>query len=510
MNNLKSLIIPVGVMIALGFISFTLLFILTVNQSDDAATKVEIRILQSHYLELSKRLRAVTEDNTWWTAAYENIAVNFNEAWIRDNISDDREVAEGKFIFGTDDQILYTDMTGRLPTPNTFLDKGLEELLTSLTLSETNALNSIAIYQYFDGRLFNIGIGLVQESFLDGRREQFDPKRAPALVLIDEVTEEEITATGITLNLNRFHLSNAFNNDDTVVKVDDSFYDTVIGNGEPLYFTWKSKTLASDIIAKLSFPTLLIILVLCATFIWFYRNATAMVNDLNEANRAKSDFLANMSHEIRTPLNAIMGFTEMVRQETFGKVEGDKNKEYLNIVQSSSHHLLTLINEILDLSKVEAGEMEVVLEKFDIVDEVGASIDTLKRLASEKGIKIHKNLTETTIECDKKLFVQSIINILSNAIKFTPPDGNIHVKSHYVDNFVVIDIKDDGLGMTPEELQTALVHFGQVQSGYARSNTGTGLGLTLVTKFMELLDGRMEITTEKGLGTTVSLFFPMK
>jgi signal transduction histidine kinase len=226
------------------------------------------------------------------------------------------------------------------------------------------------------------------------------------------------------------------------------------------------------------------------------------------ANKVKSTFLANMSHEIRTPLNSIIGFTELVKSEVYGKVEGDKNKEYLEIVETSSHHLLALINDILDLSKVAAGQVEIYHEFMEVEREITKCVSTVKQLATNKSLIIDTQLEDIEIESDVKLFTQILINVLSNAIKFTPENGKVTIKNYNVGEELIVEIIDTGIGMDEEEIEIALSQFGQVQTAYTREHDGTGLGLPLVKKFMKALGGHLEIKSKKDVGTKIFLFFP--
>ncbi len=352
-----------------------------------------------------------------------------------------------------------------------------------------------------------MGISLIQKSDDEDTKAKLPPQRRTALIFIDELKQEELAALGSSIALENLHIASVVQEGQASLNIDLTLNDHILGDGESIFIVWTPLTLSNDMFNSLWLPSLIILILLTITFILFFRNAAVIVTNLQKANATKSDFLANMSHEIRTPLNAIIGFSEMVATELFGKVEGKKNKEYLRIVQSSGLHLLTLINEILDLSKVEAGQMEVYLEPLDIKTEIDHCLSTMQPLARDKKLQIDTALTDITIESDKKLFRQSIINLLSNAIKFTEHGGSIRIKNSSIVNYTVIEIADTGVGMDEAELAVALDQFGQVQSSYTRNHTGSGLGLTLVNKFMELLEGRMEITSEKDIGTTVKLFF---
>jgi signal transduction histidine kinase/DNA-binding response OmpR family regulator len=238
--------------------------------------------------------------------------------------------------------------------------------------------------------------------------------------------------------------------------------------------------------------------------------------NLDQANRTKSAFLANMSHELRTPLNAIIGFSEVLEDQTFGALNA-KQAKYVSNVRNSGKHLLNMINDILDLSKIEAGKLELRREKFPLGATVDGIVSIVKVLAGKKSItldyEIDPELTE--IEADPKHFKQVIYNLLSNAVKFTPEGGKVHLKAllgkgkepnrHWVE----IAVSDTGIGIAPEDHGKIFSEFQQVDDSYSRQQEGTGLGLALSKKLVELHGGEIRFTSEKGKGSTFIFSIPL-
>lgn len=231
------------------------------------------------------------------------------------------------------------------------------------------------------------------------------------------------------------------------------------------------------------------------------------------ANRAKSAFLANMSHELRTPLNAIIGFSEMMIKETFGALGHDKYKEYLGDVHASAEHLLEIINEVLDMSKIEAGRIELDESGVDI----GEMIDSVTRMMASRAfgsnLKINIDVPANLpgITADQRLVRQIFINLLSNAVKFSRPGGNIDVHAEILkDGRLQVDIRDEGVGIPTSKINRAMEPFGQVsdRAENAQYQQGTGLGLPLAKAMIELHDGKMKLESEEGKGTRVSIIFP--
>jgi GAF domain-containing protein len=240
-----------------------------------------------------------------------------------------------------------------------------------------------------------------------------------------------------------------------------------------------------------------------------FREIEDKSRQIEAANRHKSEFLANMSHELRTPLNAIIGFSEVLGEKLFGELN-EKQAEYTDDILSSGRHLLSLINEILDLSKVEAGRMELEVATFDLP----LAIDNARTFVRERATKHGINLDVTVDERlgdfvgDERKIKQVLLNLLSNAVKFTPEGGRIGIKATQADGSVEISVSDTGIGIAPEDQPKIFEEFRQVGSDYAHKVEGTGLGLTLAKKFVELHGGRIWVESEIGKGSTFSFSLP--
>ncbi len=228
------------------------------------------------------------------------------------------------------------------------------------------------------------------------------------------------------------------------------------------------------------------------------------------ATRAKSEFLANMSHELRTPLTAVMGFSEVLLREIPGTLN-EKQKEYLQDIYQSGEHLLNLINDILDLSKIEAGRLELELERFDIEGLIEESLIFFKEKAMRHNIRIQKRLGEGIGElyADKRKVKQVIVNLLSNAFKFTPDGGTITVEVQRQDNEVVFSVEDTGPGISEEDQKRLFKPFEQLQSPLTKKVKGTGLGLHLSKRLVELHGGRIWVKSELGKGSRFSFTIPI-
>jgi PAS domain S-box-containing protein len=234
-------------------------------------------------------------------------------------------------------------------------------------------------------------------------------------------------------------------------------------------------------------------------------------DEAERANRSKSEFLASMSHELRTPMNAIIGFSDMLKSGLFGELGSDKNKEYVEDINDAGKHLLSLINGVLDISKIEAGKEEVDARETDISFVLNQCWDMVQILAHEKELELTKDLPGhfPTIRMDRQHLFQIFVNLLSNAIKFTPRMGRIEISATVKDSrSITIKIVDTGVGIAPEDIPRVMEDFERGGHVMTRTESGTGLGLPLVKRLVELNGGTIKIFSELEKGTTVILNFP--
>jgi signal transduction histidine kinase len=235
-----------------------------------------------------------------------------------------------------------------------------------------------------------------------------------------------------------------------------------------------------------------------------------LYRELEAASRHKSEFLANMSHELRTPLNAIIGFSEVLDDRMFGELN-EKQAQYVRVVLNSGRHLLSLINDILDLSKVEAGRMELELGTFSLQMALENALTLIHDRAARHGLTVELTVNETLgdVVGDERKLKQVLLNLLSNAVKFTPDGGRVEVRAVPANGTVEISVTDTGVGIAPEDQEAIFEEFRQVGTDYARKREGTGLGLALARKFVELHGGRLWVKSEVGHGSTFTFTFPV-
>jgi two-component system cell cycle sensor histidine kinase PleC len=227
------------------------------------------------------------------------------------------------------------------------------------------------------------------------------------------------------------------------------------------------------------------------------------------ANRTKSDFLANMSHELRTPLNAIIGFSEIMGSGMFGQLGSEKYQEYCHDILTSGHYLLEVINDILDMSKIEAGRMKLDKEELDLSKTLAESLRVVSGRADDKNLDLDAEIDgPISIMADRRATKQIIVNLLSNAVKFTPDGGKVVVRGRLLSNSIMLMIADTGIGIAPHSLARLGRPFEQVESQLTKTYHGSGLGLAIARSLTNLHGGTMRLRSKLGAGTVVCVSLP--
>jgi len=229
------------------------------------------------------------------------------------------------------------------------------------------------------------------------------------------------------------------------------------------------------------------------------------------ASRAKTQFLASMSHELRTPLNAIIGFSEILNRELFGALGEARYRVYARLIHESGEHLLNVVNDILDMSKIEAGKFKVVKEPFDVASLVNSCCDIMRHTAEQRSlsleVEVEPNIPE--LAADKRACKQMLLNLIANAIKFTEPGGWVRVMARVQDGNVLLEVSDNGIGISDQDLPKLGSPFVQASGSYDRSYEGAGLGLSVVKGLARLHDGSLELASTLGEGTTATITLPL-
>jgi len=500
------LVAPVFIAVAASIAAFVGVVVVAATLQDDAALEAEAKVVEQDVASVHKSLAVLAEDNAWWDTSVRNITVAEDVDWIDSTIGESVNGIQdihGVMVLRPDASMVYANFVEDLPAPHVLLDAGFQRLVRTFPQPNPREPVSRSGFMVADGQLLAFGASLVQNSGVSDLDQVVAERGHSTIIFIAQLTNERLEEMGTANAIHKLTLLDHPGDRAASLPVLDFERSPV------RYLTWKTAAPGSEMISKMILPAVVLLLIVVLALGRFMRRANQLFRELEGANKSKSAFLASTSHEIRTPLNAILGFTELISLELYGKVEGEKNKEYLTLIRQSGEHLLSIINDILDISKLEAERFDIYAEKVDPVLAVNASCKIIQAQADEKSIEITKDCDPAELYSDERIMRQVLINLLSNAVKFTPSGGQIMISGHTVGDRYQLVVRDTGIGMNKDEIQKALSLFGQVQGEYARNHTGTGLGLPLVSRFMDLLGGDFAISSVPGEGTTVTLGFPL-
>lgn len=501
----RALVAPVFVAVVVSVAAFVMFVVFAASEQDNQALTSEKTILEQEVKAYSERLATLIRDNAWWDSSVEKVILVEDLPWIEGSFG--ATVSEVSFIDGTmlvrpNLSIMYSSHLHETSRMNdqTILNAKMIQAIKAMTIGQSEW---IAGSMLVEDELILFAAALFKSND-DSNFVPRLPDERPILIFYSVLTEEEVDLIGKSNTLANLTFSRekpAGDSHHTLLGIDGS----LLG-----WFTWQTKAPGTDMALDMAWPAIFLLALVAVAMARFVHQANKMMEGLEQANRAKTTFLASMSHEVRTPLNSILGFSELLSLEMFGKIEGEKNKEYLQLIRNSGEHLLTIINDILDISKLDAGKFEVYRELVSPNDVIMDSIRMVEPSAEERGITITDQCEATSINSDERIIRQIMINILSNAIKFTPRGGAVHVQAECISEGYQVLITDNGVGMSHKEIEIALSTFGQVKNDVAKSSHGTGLGLPIVVRFMELLGGTIDITSNPGKGTSVTMTFPFQ
>lgn len=507
----RKLITPVIIVLCVSILVLGLSAAFFADRQDRGAAFMERRIFEAVLTEQVNGMTALAEDNAWWDKAIENTYYSENIEWLQESYGGvEYGIAEIgiTLVVRPDMSVMFEGIyNNQNISSDDILSPQLRIAIAGLKPTDLNAAVSDGGLSLVDGRVFAFGISMVQPGNIvfDDPLMNFAPK--PVILFGKEIKipnlSQRMSITGVSDI--EFSLSPT-----------GSYQYEVVGiSGEVIgYYSWQPDKPGSRLLQQLIWPAVIVAAVLLLALARFLVQARRAIEAAENADNAKSMFLASMSHEVRTPLNAILGFSEMIALELFGKVEGEKNQEYLKIIRHSGEHLLTVINDILDISKLEAGRFEVHTEILQPERIIKDCVAMVQGLADDKAIALVQDVDEVSLRADARIMRQCVINILSNAIKYSPEGSRVFVSGQIVHGFYCITIADNGRGMEPQEVELALKPFGQVRGDQIEvldqvGQKGTGLGLPLVERFMTLIGGSMKLRSVPNHGTSVSLSFPI-
>lgn len=509
---------PFWLLLLVCFLSIITLVAFTTYSQNQSAIDSSVHLANAVLKAHEGELKALTIEYSYWDQAVEKIVEERDVSWANNNIGGSLYEASdivASYALDENDELIFGQVEGVRSTINPLgqYTGGLEILLkrarsgdpTSIPIIHTGYLESEGVIYLTSTSVFT--------TYLEENDEEIRQQTRSVLIFLKSLDKEHLAKTSSDYLLNNLGWVKGGHRTDAslpIVSPDNTSLATLV---------WQP-----DVPGNKSLPVLLIgivgtFLVMAITTYFFLKRArmfayliTRSKDRAIEANTAKTEFLANMSHELRTPLNAIIGFSDILKSEIFGPIGNKKYGEYAGDISDAGGHLLTLINEVLDLAKIEAGQRELVSEEVDINYILRSTTKFVSEKVKDKEINLKLELDENipTFSSDQQALRQIILNLLSNAVKFTPKGGSVTCRSRYTDgNKVSLSISDTGIGIPENEIKKVMQPFGQALDGRKQDNEGTGLGLPISSKLTKLLGGKFSLTSELAVGTRAKITFPL-
>jgi signal transduction histidine kinase len=469
-------------------------------------------------------LQKILTDYTWWDEAYQNLVGTFDPAWYDENFADadylrDTFGITGSFVIGPDGRLLRhmrnSTIVEDAPRLNTavYFKSGINGLIQKARRPVDGKFVAAAGFIKLQGQFYVAAVRIVDphtkeisvkaavtqtNAYVAGVMRPLDAPLLKTLAKDFGLPDLSLTAAGDPAGQLPLHLANG-----------EGFGALGWHIVRPSYFVF-----------GVVLPGMLAVMACIGLLGWYVltslrrgqANLLQAMHEAQLADRSKTEFLANMSHELRTPLNAIIGFSQMMRDQTLGPMGNEQYTEYSADIHKSGQHLLDIINDVLDLSKIEAGNLELQIHETTLPTVIDAVRRLIEPRAVTKNIALHMDVAHdvpATIYADGRALKQILLNLLSNAVKFTPPGGRVTMRiTRNINGTVAVTVSDTGRGIAKDHLPLVMLPFHQVDGPFTSSDGGTGLGLPISASLAVLHGGDLQLESEVGKGTTVLVTIP--
>lgn len=509
-GSARTLGLAFGAMAAVSVLMVLALSFLIVFVQDRNAIRASVKIVGGNLQNRLGEMSLLVKEYGYWDQAVENIVRNFDAEWIDSQM--------GEYLFENADVDLIRVVDGQNRIVLQIREGVIEESSSDPTPGERALLNAArateddtepaAVRGYVNVEDSYFMTGALRMTTYQGDDDYSTDHVMIFMRRIDAELIAELQASSLVKDL-RWQLGNVGDGEAAIA--------LQVMNEPDAKLVWRPDLPGSQMIPWLLSGILGFVVVILLIGVIFMRRMGANAIDLARAreeaelaNRTKSDFLAGMSHELRTPLNAILGFAQLMREQLLGPVGNPRYLEYAADIHQAGSHLLSLVNGLLDLSKIEAGRFDLEIADVSFAEVAGQSLTLVEHLAGEKGIVLEvRPEADLTLRADARALRQILVNLLNNALKFTPEGGRVTLQARpAAAGKIEITVRDTGIGIKPSDIPLILEPFTQVKSDVNAAYRGTGLGLPLARKLAEMMQGDLRIESGRDTGTTVTVTLP--